>query len=186
MVSELTTRHVSTGTRAAAQKAPLQQRLAGPRRVAGKTTGTTGLAITAGIDQTPVGAIRGKHLDKIVFSTYKSNHHKGLKTTKQLIAYVRDMHGRVGGLAEDPRHLGDTKEAYEFIDSIPTAMRGFWPSGGRRALTRVWTRGRRRSATSRRPSPRPPTASSKILPIQIKIKILLSVSLVQSSLPYSS
>ena len=40
------------------------------------------VAITAGIDQTPVDAIRGKHIDKTVFSTYKSNGHRGLKTLK--------------------------------------------------------------------------------------------------------
>ena len=44
----------------------------------------TGLAVacTAGIDQTPVDAIRGKHPDKTGFSTYKSNNHRGLKTMK--------------------------------------------------------------------------------------------------------
>ena len=123
---------MSAGTRAAAQKASLQQHLAGRggggeddgddgtselgsrQAKTPKTTESietslvyftitnsetelpgrndhvlfrtpTGLAVacTAGIDQTPVDAIRGKHQDKLVFSAYKTNVHKGLKSYKQ-------------------------------------------------------------------------------------------------------
>ena len=108
----------------------------------------TGLAVAcvAGVDQTTIAAVRGQHMDKHASSAYKTNKHTGMKTIKQMIAFARDMNARMGGLGVDPRHLGNVNEAHEFNDSNP--LGGLRTSGGQRALTRVWTRGRRRSATS--------------------------------------
>ena len=114
-------------------------------------------ALVAGIDQTVIGSIQGQHLGKI--SVYKTNKHKGMTSFKQLNNFARGMNARMQRLGDDPRNLGDINDAQEFIDSIPLYLRRrFWPSGGRRALTRAWRKDRRRSATSRRLPPRPSTA----------------------------